>query len=116
MDGWKMSFLVGFPIFRGYVKLRGGVIWHHMWKISAEADLSSQVSIRRGETRNVSADGGGFSGFVVFFWGDLVSRMNSCFTCKTVEMDPVWYKMFFLKTIEKYGLILEQWKKGPSGV
>ena len=24
MDGWKMSFLLGFPIFRGYVKLRGG--------------------------------------------------------------------------------------------
>ena len=23
MDGWKMSFLLGFPIFRGYVKLRG---------------------------------------------------------------------------------------------
>ena len=26
MDGWKMSFLLGFPIFRGYVKLRGGVV------------------------------------------------------------------------------------------
>ena len=26
MDGWKMSFLLGFPIFRGYVKLRGGGI------------------------------------------------------------------------------------------
>ena len=25
MDGWKMSFLLGFPIFRGYVKLRGGI-------------------------------------------------------------------------------------------
>ena len=24
MDGWKMSFLLGFPIFRGYVELRGG--------------------------------------------------------------------------------------------
>ena len=24
MDGWKMSFLLGFPIFRGCVKLRGG--------------------------------------------------------------------------------------------
>ena len=24
MDGWKMSFLLGFPIFRGYCKLRGG--------------------------------------------------------------------------------------------
>ena len=24
MDGWKMSFLLGLPIFRGYVKLRGG--------------------------------------------------------------------------------------------
>ena len=40
-----------------------------MWKVSAEADLSSQVSIRRGEMRNISADGGGFSGFVVFFGG-----------------------------------------------
>jgi len=27
MDGWKMSFLLGFPIFRGYVKLRGGSVW-----------------------------------------------------------------------------------------
>ena len=26
MDGWKMSFLLGFPIFRGYVKLREGTI------------------------------------------------------------------------------------------
>ena len=26
MDGWKMSFLLGFPIFRGYVELRGGYI------------------------------------------------------------------------------------------
>ena len=29
MDGWKMSFLLGFPIFRGYVKIMlnvGGVI------------------------------------------------------------------------------------------
>ena len=26
-DGWKMSFLLGFPIFRGYVKLRGGTLW-----------------------------------------------------------------------------------------
>ena len=25
MDGWKMSFLLGFLIFRGYVKLRGGM-------------------------------------------------------------------------------------------
>jgi len=24
MDGWKISFLLGNPIFRGYVKLRGG--------------------------------------------------------------------------------------------
>ena len=33
MDGWKMSFLLGFLIFRGYVKLQGGkwlsnVKWH----------------------------------------------------------------------------------------
>ena len=27
MDGWKMSFLLGFPIFRGYVKLWGGYIF-----------------------------------------------------------------------------------------
>ena len=27
MDGWKMSFLLGRPIFRGYVKLRGGRFW-----------------------------------------------------------------------------------------
>ena len=27
MDGWKMSFLLEFPIFRGYVKLRGGRCW-----------------------------------------------------------------------------------------
>ena len=26
MDGWKMSFLLGFPIFRGYVKLQGGML------------------------------------------------------------------------------------------
>jgi len=26
MDGWKMSFLLGFPIFRGYVKLWGGTL------------------------------------------------------------------------------------------
>ena len=25
IDGWKMSFLLGRPIFRGYVKLRGGI-------------------------------------------------------------------------------------------
>ena len=25
LDGWKMSFLLGFPIFRGYVKLRGRI-------------------------------------------------------------------------------------------
>ena len=27
MDGWKMSFLLGFPIFRGYVKDFGGVVF-----------------------------------------------------------------------------------------
>ena len=27
MDGWKISFLLGRPIFRGYVKLRGGSIF-----------------------------------------------------------------------------------------
>ena len=26
MDGWKMSFLLGFPIFRVYVKLRGCIL------------------------------------------------------------------------------------------
>ena len=26
MNGWKMSFLLGFPIFRGYVKLRVNII------------------------------------------------------------------------------------------
>ena len=40
MDGWKMSFLLGFPIFRGYVKLRGGIfiifpiIYIYPWIIS----------------------------------------------------------------------------------
>ena len=35
MDGWKMSFLLGFPIFRGYVKLRGGSWWFQIfWKFS----------------------------------------------------------------------------------
>ena len=31
MDGWKMSFLLGFPIFRGYVKLRG--VSHRIWNM-----------------------------------------------------------------------------------
>ena len=29
MDGWKLIFLLGLPIFRGYVSFREGIVLHH---------------------------------------------------------------------------------------
>jgi len=59
MDGWKMSFLLGFPSFRGYVKLWGGyptevetwiyhlyifiiICWTHQPKESQPFDASAR--------------------------------------------------------------------------
>ena len=58
MDGWKMSFLLGFPIFRGYVKLRGGNIVIIKNKITAES-ATQRFCLKKQESL-----GGGFKLFV----------------------------------------------------
>ena len=38
MDGWKMSFLLGFPIFRGYVGIVPWFVWGSCSKISSREE------------------------------------------------------------------------------